>query len=176
MVDKLLSGLALVAIALATAGCGGPAVPSDTGFNGTWGKETSTVQVAMYIWHDGQEYRFRMWRESRDGVGRITCDWDGHCEEFLNDQKTSDLQFSLQESAAPGNLLLHCEGTVFHPRELAINYTHELSLTEDRLTLVSHTVESQGNRYEGDARGKRELAKISDAVPEPPAARVTHGS
>ncbi|MBD3869168.1 MAG: hypothetical protein IFK94_13680 [Acidobacteria bacterium] len=163
----------LLLVIVACAGCGGTTL-RNTGFNGSWAKETNSLEVAMYIWHDGQEYCFRMLRESKDGTGRIDCDWDGKCVEFLDDRKTSEYQFRLEETGKAGSLLLHCTGRVTYPSELEISYTHELNLSEDGLTLKSYTVESQGIRYEGDARGMRTLDKISDEVPDPPSRKVIH--
>ncbi len=169
---RIAAAFLLTVCAAAVAGCGGSAPPTDTGFNGTWAKETGSLEVAMYIWHDGRDYRFRMRRQSKDGTGKITCDWDGNCAEFLNDRKTSDLRFRLEESGTAGSLLLTCDGLVFYPDELEISYIHELKLSDDGLQLFSYTLESQGVRYEGKARGRRTLAKRSDTVPDPPSART----
>ena len=167
---RIAAAVLLAVCVAAVTGCG-TAPPTNTGFDGSWGKETAALEIAMYIWHDGDAYRFRMLRQSTDGTGRITCDWDGNCEEFLNDRKTSDLKFRIEESATGESLLLHCDGRVFYPDELEISYIHELKLSEDGLQLFSYTVESQGVRFEGDRRGMRTMVKISDAVPDPPTAR-----
>ncbi len=170
-----LKGAALSVIFIVVlAGCGTEPVPTNTGFTGTWAKETSSLEVALYLWHDGEEYRFRMFRESIDGTGRIDCDWDGNCEEFLDDRKIADLRFNLEETGDPASLLLHCNGLYSYPEDFEISYIHELNLSDDGLTLISYTMESQGARYEENARGMRTLEKYSDTVPDPPSPRVDH--
>jgi len=150
-------------------GCGqGDSGPTDTGYSGSWYRETSTVESSLYLWKDGDRYRVKLARVSRDGKARIDCNWDGVCEEFVDGEKTSDYRFRVWLDDRSGHLMLHCTGEITLPKPLSIDYTHELVLEDGGLALRSYTRESQGQSYTLETAGNRLLRKISDQVPDPP--------
>ena len=149
------------------AGCGS-SEPTNTGYTGSWSHGNQWVESTIYIWHDGEKYRFRWSSIAKDGGSEVICDWDGRCEEWLEGEKASEYNFKIWEDENTGFLMVRCEGEVYRPESLIVEYTDELVLTEDGLGLWSYTNYSKGVTYEGDHRPKRLLAKLSDTVPEPP--------
>ncbi len=174
---RIITGLVAIAGIVLLASCGGGSEKvSNTGYNGAWFRGNDYLSATLFIWFDGEEYRFRMSQVAADGSGGIECDWNGTCEEFVDGEKMSDLQFTLRKDGSTGLLFLHCDGHVIRPKELVIDYTHRLELSPDGLTMTSYTVQSQGVAFEPARQGKRILKKISDKVPDPPSPRADHGS
>jgi hypothetical protein len=142
--------------------------PTDTGYEGTWSRETERSTSAVAIVRHGDRYLFRWTANSVDGDWKVVCDWDGVCEEFVNHEKTSDYRFRTWTNEETGNLMVECTGHVFKPKERDIHYVDELVLEPDGLTLWSYTIERAGQTFEGDSRPKTSMEKVSDGVAFPP--------
>ncbi len=161
-------GCALAMTVALLAGCDAPVRVSDTGYVGTWTRGNDRVSSTIAIYHDGERYRFRWFVHSKDGKWSVRCDWDGQCEEFVDGEKTSVYTFRTWTEETTGHLMVECTGRVWKPREVEIHYVDELVLADEGRTLWSYTLERGGQRFEGDARPRRQFRKVSDAVANPP--------
>lgn len=170
--------LALTAIALAAMGCGGglPHVVSDTGYQGTWQRGNERVKSTISIVEVDGEYRFRWSKTSADGKVKVSCTWEGLCEEFVDGEKTSDYTFRTWMDAESGHLRVECNGEVYRPTPAKIHYIDELVLRKKGLVLRSHTIEDAGGTYEVGSGSLVTFTKVSDHVAEPPAGWSPPGS
>lgn len=155
---------------LALAGC--RAEPTNTGYVGTWSRGSGPVRSMLAIVADGDAYRVRWTLESDDDTRRVRCDWEGECEEFIEQDRIS--KFTLTPSIDPdsGNLRIECNGTAYVPEETAMHYLDELTLRSRGKKMIAHTLEEAGQVWTREDREPRRIfQKISDDVADPPPAR-----
>lgn len=156
---------AILSLVIALLGaCSRTPEVSDTGYVGTWSRGNDRITSVISIRQDGGRYRFRWERHAADGKSRVTCDWDGRCEEFVNDAKTSEYRFTTWTDPDGGQLVVRCDGVVLAPSERETFYVDMLELSEDGLTLIARTIERDGQTFEGEYRPKHEFRKIDDRV------------
>ncbi len=138
--------------------------PSNTGFVGTWSRGNDRATSTISISRDGDAYRFRWRLTSDDGDWSVECDAEGACQEFIDGAETSEFRFVAGIDPESGHLLVECNGRSLPPHEKPIHYVDELVLEPGGLALWSYTNERGTDRFEGDARPKRRLEKVSDRV------------
>jgi hypothetical protein len=162
--------LLLGSIALVACGGGGglPDVVSDTGYQGTWRRGTERLQSTIAIVEVDGRYRFRWNKTTADGTWTVNCDWEGRCEEFVDGEKTSDYVFRVWVAEETGHLRVECTGTVHRPTAREVYSVEELIPRKQGLVLRAHTIGDAGSTYEVGAGPRRDFAKISDHVLEPP--------
>jgi hypothetical protein len=141
---------------------------SNTGYLGTWTRGNARNTSHVWITKVGDEYRLRWGVGSVDGVWRIDCSWEGFCEEWVNQEKIAEHRCKTWVDEESEKLRLRCDSKQLIPTIEEAYYIHELEPTPDGMGLWSYTVEQSGQFYEGEARPKRLLEKISDRVPDPP--------
>jgi hypothetical protein len=174
-VETRIAARLLVAVAIVLlAGCAGapvdeaePEIPGAE-YIGTWSRGSDVSRSMIAIYHDGEQWLFRWRVRTEEGNWRVDCDWDGHCEEFVDGEKVGDHYFEVWLDEATGHLMVECNVDVFKPRAYRAHFIDELVVENDGTTLWSYTVERNGTRYEGDARPRRTLEKTSDTVASPP--------
>jgi len=161
--------LLCVAMLLAAA-CGGglPEVVTDTGYEGTWQRGNERVQSTFSIVEIEGEYRVRWGKTSDDGKLRVTCDWDGRCEEFVDGEKTSDYLYRAWLDESSGRLRLACRGTVVQPTPLEIDWVDELKLRDEGRVLRFIRIEDRVYRFDPARPPRRDYDKLSDFVADPP--------
>ncbi len=161
---------AAVLVAVALAGCGGNARVSDTGYAGTWVRGNERIRSTLAIVRDGDRFRTRIGVRSSDGTYAIRAGWEGAGEEVQDGAKTYVLVYRTTVDPATAHLRVECTGTPAVPSRKPMRYVDELVVEPGGLTLSAYTLERDGQRYEGDARPRREFRKASDEVKDPPPA------
>jgi len=142
------------------AGCSsGPSV-SNTGYVGAWENGNERVISRIVIARDGDEYRFSWSVDSGDDRWTVQCDWTGHCDEFVDGEKTSEYTFRAWIDPTSGHLRVECRGKVSHPKEVDVHYVDELVVADDGLTLESYEIERNGKPLESEKR--RVFTKVAD--------------
>jgi hypothetical protein len=155
-----------VAFAL-LASCGRPRV-SDTGYAGTWVRGNERVRSSLAIVRAQGGWRTRIGVKAADGTYAIASDWDGRGEEAQDGAKIRDLAFRTTADPATGHLHVECTGTPVGSTGRPMHYVDEVVVEPGGLTLSVYTEERDGTRFEGESRPRREFAKASDEVLDPP--------
>ena len=164
-----VAGIAgMVLSAALVAGCGGKAKVTDTGYAGTWTQGNERIRSTLAIVRDGTSWRTRVGVRSADRSFAILSGWDGRGEKDQDGAKTYDLVFRTDTDEATGHLRVTCEGSPADPARKPFHYVDELRVEPGGIKLSAFTVERDGQRFEPDARPRREYEKVSDAVAEPP--------
>jgi hypothetical protein len=154
---------------LAAIGCGGlPEEVSDTGYQGTWQRGNDRVKSTISIVEVDGEYLFRWAKTSVDGKSVVKCDWEGTCAEYFDGEKTADLEFRPWVDEESGRLRVECRGRTHGPEPSEFFYIEELVLRKKGLAIRSWTLEDSNGTYTGGRGPRRNLAKISDYVLDPP--------
>jgi hypothetical protein len=154
-----------LSLVLAATGCDREPVVTDTGYVGTWARGTGRARSMIAIRRAGADgYAFRWGVSTPDDKWRVTCRWDGSCEEFVDGRRTSTYRFRTFVDPGTGRLRVTCTGTVTHPKPLAVHYVDELVVEPGGRVLWSYTVARGDQRFEGEARPKRSFEKVADAV------------
>ena len=155
-------------LTLATLACDVHQPVSNTGYTGTWerGSERTRSRLAIVEWNG--QYLVRKSVNSADGRHTVRCEWSGHCEEFVDGEKTSEYTFRSWVDPKSKRLWIECHGTITKPAPLELHYVDELLLKDDGLRIRARTVEEQGRKHTR-ARPKRDYRKISNSVSDPPA-------
>ena len=161
------AGSGALVLLLAWGGCAKTPVVSDTGYSGTWERGTEVVKSRLAIVELGGAYHVRWTRLSADGRWKTLCDWNGRCEEFVDDEKTSDYTFKAWVDPDSQLLRVECTGFVQKPNEAHFHWIDELLVKDDGRRLVARTLEEQGRVYEG-TKPKRNFKKVSNDVEDPP--------
>lgn len=164
--------LLLLALMLTTmlSGCKEPL--GKNGYEGIWQRGNDRIQSTIEIYKDaGDHWWFRWLRESDNKRAEIRCEWGQPCEEFVDGERTSTYEFSAWIDEETGYLIVHQKVYVWKPGELKMEVEDELILEADGLALWSYTTRRGDDSFEGDARPKRRLVKISDQVSNPPPVR-----
>jgi len=162
--------LLLVAISVS---CVGKPKATDTGYAGTWTRGNERIRSTLSIVRSEGRFRTRLVVRSTDGSYAMTVGWDGRGEEVQDGAKTLDLRFRTSVEPATGRVLVECSGTPLVPSRHAFHYVDELVVAPGGLLLSAYTLERDGQRYEGDARPRREYVKVWDEVKEPPGGEGT---
>ena len=140
----------------------------DTGYAGTWERANAQAASRLSIVREGDGYRFRWNAATADGSWKVSCDWDGKCEETTDGKPVGRFTFSTRVDEVTHNLHVRCAGERLTPQHEAVSYEDELLLRRGGLTLVSRTIEADGSPLACPRCPKRRFAKISDAVEDPP--------
>ena len=157
-----------VLLSLAMLACDRHGAVSDTGYTGTWERGSKIQRSTLAIVEWNGEYLVRKTLDTADGRHTIRCDWDGHCDEFVEGEKTSEYTFRSWVDPKSNRLRIECHGTVTKPTPLELHYVDELLLRDDGLTIRARTLEEQGREYTKGSP-KRDYRKISNSVSDPPA-------
>jgi hypothetical protein len=162
---------ALATITLVAMGCGGgglPDVVTDTGYQGTWQRGNERVKSTIAIVEVEGEYLFRWSVNSADGKWKVTCDWNGRCEEIIDGEKASEYAFRTWTDEESGQLRVECNGNIYGPPPVEVHYIDVLVPRKNGTVLRSHTIEDVNGTYEVGGGPRRDFTKISDHVAEPP--------
>ncbi len=162
-------GIASLALVTALSGCTVRPQISNTGFTGTWARSggMDTFHSQVSIIQDGGRYLFRWRLDSNDGTWHVRCGWDGKCEEFLDGAKVADYAFDVRERPE-GGLTIECTRVPVRKEVKGYHYTDVLEVDLSGKSLVSYTVELNGDRFAKETATRKILTKISDTVADPP--------
>ncbi len=168
------AALLVTAILLAAhaGGCARKPAASDTGYAGTWGQGNDRIRSTLSIVREGDDWRARISVRSSDGTYAMRSGWDGRGESIQDGAKTYDLVFRTAVDPGTGHLRVECSGTPLASSNAPIRYVDELVVEPGGLTLSAYTLERGGQRFEADARPRREFTKVSDEVKEAPPSRT----
>lgn len=164
--------LAAVLLSALARGCAGKPAASDTGYAGTWGQGNDRIRSTLSIVREGDGWRARISVRSSDGTYAMRSGWDGRGESIQDGAKTYDLDFRTAVDPGTGRLRVECAGTPLASSNAPIHYVDELVVEPGGLTLSVYTLERGGQRFEADARPRREFTKVSDEVKEAPPSRT----
>jgi hypothetical protein len=162
---------AVLAAALAAA-CPGKPLVSDTGYAGTWGHGNDRIRSTLSVVRDGSGFRARIAVRSSDGTYALRSGWDGRGEAVQDGVKTYDLVFRTFVDPRTARLWVECTGTPLMPSRAPIHDVDELVVEPGGLALSAYTIERGDQRFEGEARPRREFAKRSDEVKDAPPAEA----
>lgn len=162
--------VALVALAIIGTGSCGPAPPSDTGFQGAWTREYSSVEhdpaapggrSTIALWEDPGGIRFRWNQVTADGSVTVRCPADGPCEAWAGEHKVYEYRFrTFRREETPQHLFVECTGTPLGPEQPALHYISRIELLPGALELQVFQVERDGVMLEGTA--PLVFSKLSD--------------
>jgi len=160
--------LRLMVIAAALAGCSRPPRVSDTGYAGTWGRGSVRARSTLAIVKDGAEYRFRWTAVSDDDKWKVTCDWDGKCQEFTKGEQVASYGLDCRVDPETGRLRVKTTrtGTPKSPD----NHTDvdELVVEPGGKVLRSSVIQRDDEHFAAGAGSTRFFDKVSDDVDDPP--------
>ncbi len=165
----LVHAALLAAVAVAAAGCSARPAVSDTGYAGTWAQGNERIRSTLSIARDGGVWRTRISVRTADGTYAMRSGWDGRGEAVQDGARTYDLAFRTWSDEGMGRLRVECTGTPTSPSSAPIHYVDELVVEPGGRVLSAYTLERGDQTFEGDARPRREFAKVSDEVTEAPA-------
>lgn len=164
---------AAILLAALAAACAGKPAASDTGYAGTWGQGNDRIRSTLSIVREGDGWRARISVRSSDGTYAMRTGWDGRGEAVQDGAKTYDLVFRASVDPGTGRLRLECAGTPVAPSNAPIHTVDDFVVEPGGLVLSAYTLERGEQRFEGEARPRREFKKVSDEVKEAPPARAT---
>jgi hypothetical protein len=158
----------LLLLMLATLACDAHGPLSNTGYTGTWERGNDRARSILAIVEWNGQYLVRKSVHFADGRHTLRCEWNGHCEEFVDGEKTSEYTFRSWVDPKSKRLWIECRGTISKPAPLELHYVDELLLKDEGLRIRARTVEQQGRKL---TKGlpKRDYRKVSNSVSDPPA-------
>jgi hypothetical protein len=159
-------GLALTVAALPA--CHLPPMISDTGCRGTWTRRNAYNQTIVAITEVEGRWYFRWDKRMFDGSQTVRCDWDGHCDERLNDMPAATYTITTSYDAASGTLTAATVEERVHPTKRTLRYTELMQVADAGRTLFSYTTERDGEAFVGGGRPQRSFTKVADSVADPP--------
>ena len=130
------------------------------------GKDRGKSTISFVV-VDG-EYLFRWAKTSVEGKARVQCDWEGTCAESFDGEKITDFKFRTWVDEESGLLRVECRGQTVAPEASEFFYIDELVVRKNGLALRSWTIEDSSGTHERGKGPRRDLAKISDHVLDPP--------
>jgi len=148
--------------------CGLPPMISDTGYRGTWSRGNDRNVSIVAITEANGRWFFRWTKRSFDGKFSILCNWEGRCEEKLNEELLATYVITTRYDAAAGTLTTDTIEQRTVPDAQTFRYTDVMQVKDGGRTLWNYTIERDGQRYEGAARPQRSFSKVANSVSEPP--------
>jgi hypothetical protein len=164
---RISAGLGVAAMLMLGACSGDPTI-SDTGYSGTWLNENPRTGSRIAILKQGDRYLFRWSKLGRTDDFRVSCDWDGRCEEWHSGRKQATYVFTTTTDPASGRIRVDCLETRLRPEVRTLHYVDELLVESGGQTLRSVTIERDGTIYEGGKGPQRTFTKVGDSVADPP--------
>ena len=153
---------------LACMACRAQPMITDSGYRGTWRRANDRNESLVAIAEVGGRWYFRWLKRSFDKKFRVSCDWDGQCEERLNGMLVATYTIAVRYDAASGRLYTDTIEQRVVPTSLTARYTDVMEVRNAGMELWNFTVVRDGQHFEGDARPNRTFVKIADGVADPP--------
>ena len=166
-------GMLTAAIGLAvavTGSCNLPPMISDTGCRGTWRRNAGPIELIAAITEVEGRWYFRWTRISRDGSQKVTCAWNGPCEERLNGKIAATYAITTRFDDARHALAIDTIEERVYPSKKTVRSSEILEVTDSGRTLLIFTTDRDGQHFEGGARPRRAFSKVADSVADPPRA------
>jgi hypothetical protein len=160
-----------LAVLLSTGwGCGASKKTiSDTGYVGTWSRGADDrARSTLAIVRQGDQYRVRWNLETPDGKWKVTCTWDGPCEEYRDGENVASYTFSTSTDPKTGHLIVECNGKNHVKDGKDLHYVDEFILKGKGLVLQVKALAQDDGTFEESTRPRRRFEKIADAVEDPP--------
>lgn len=158
----------LMIVAAVLSGCSSPPKISDTGYTGTWSRGNDHARSIIAIVNDGGTYRFRWTQKSQGGTTRVTCDWDGKCEQFKDDAKIATYVIDCRMDADKKHLMVKLSRTGTPRSPDTHTDLDELVVDSGGKRLRSFVVQHDAEHFVLGAGPTRYFDKVSDDVDDPP--------
>ncbi len=162
MARRLRIGALALMLSWAAASCSTAPDPGiDSPLIGTWEQKGPQAVAVLSIAHDGETFRIRPGKEVFDGSMKVTCDWDGTCDEFNYGILKLQYRSTVWTEEESGNLMWRWEGQSVNS-DVSVDFVYELEVEGDELICYRRKV---GDRPDASLKRYR---RVSDEVRSPP--------
>jgi len=123
--------------------------------------------VLSILKEDGS-WRFRWKLDSEDGRWKVRCNWEGQCEEFVDEARVATYTFKVTQGETPDTLTVECERVSLRPNDAGYHYVDDLVLGPGGTSLTAYTRKLGDTTYTRESTRTLKFDKVSDTVADPP--------